>query len=143
MTVKQLSVFLENKPGRLAELTKALRQNGIDMRAMSIADAPDFGIARVIVDDPYEAACVLKDAGYVLSVTPVLAVAIPDEAGSLYEILRVLGENEINLEYTYAFPTAKKGQALMIFRVENNEKAIETLSGVSIVPLCQVAINQL
>ena len=81
MTVKQISVFLENKPGKLAAFTEVLRQNNINMRAMSIAEAPDFGIARIIVDDSYHAVCVLKEAGYVFSITPVLAVGIPDEAG--------------------------------------------------------------
>ena len=98
MTVKQISVFLENKPGMLAEFVSVLRQNKIDMRALSIAEAPDFGIARAIVTDSYNTACVLKEAGYVFSITPVLAVAIPDEPGSLSSILNLLAENNINLE---------------------------------------------
>lgn len=83
MTVKQISVFLENKPGRLYELTKVLRENQIDMRALSIAETPDFGILRLIVDDSYKTACVLKDAGYICSITPVLAAEVADEAGAL------------------------------------------------------------
>lgn len=91
MTVKQISVFVENKPGQLAEFAALLRKNSIDMRALSIAETQDFGILRIIVNDSYKTACVLKDEGYVFSITPVLAVAVPDQAGSLYEILKVLG----------------------------------------------------
>lgn len=135
MTVKQISVFLENKAGCLAAFTKVLRENNIDMRAMSIAETPDFGILRIIVDDTYKTACVLKDADYIFSITPVLAVEVSDEAGGLYQIVQILGDSKINLEYTYAFITRKKGQAYMIFRVEDNEKAIDVLerNGVHIV----------
>jgi hypothetical protein len=128
MTIKQISVFLENRAGQLAEFTDILSKNGIDMRALSIAETRDFGIVRVIVDDPYKTACVLKEADYVFSITPVLGVAVSDEPGSLNKILHVLGENKINLEYSYAFITRKKDLAYMILRVEDNEKAIEALS---------------
>ena len=128
MTIKQLSVFVENKPGKLAEFTKLLSEHGIDMRALSIAETPDFGILRVIVDDPYQTTCVLKDADYIFSITPVIAVAIPDEPGSLSRIVDILGAVGINVEYTYAFITRNKDLAYMIFRVENNEKAIDVLT---------------
>lgn len=127
MTVKQISVFVENKPGKLAEFTGVLRENNIDMRALSIAETPDFGILRVIVNDPLETACVLKDAGYVASITPVLAVEVVDEPGSMFAILDVLAENNINLEYTYAFISKKQDLAYLVFRVEDNDKAIEVL----------------
>ena len=143
MTVKQISVFLENKPGRLYELTKVLRENQIDMRALSIAETPDFGILRLIVDDSYKTACVLKDAGYICSITPVLAAEVADEAGGLEKILEILGENDINLEYTYAFITRKKGTAYMVFRVQDNEKAIETLSQNHVHLVCQDAFSEL
>ena len=128
MTIKQLSVFVENKPGKLAEFTKLLSEHGIDMRALSIAETPDFGILRVIVDDPYQTTRVLKDADYIFSITPVIAVAIPDEPGSLSRIVDILGAGGINVEYTYAFITRNKDLAYMIFRVENNEKAIDVLT---------------
>ena len=128
MTIKQLSVFVENKPGKLAEFTKLLSEHGIDMRALSIAETPYFGILRVIVDDPYQTTCVLKDADYIFSITPVIAVAIPDEPGSLSRIVDILGAGGINVEYTYAFITRNKDLAYMIFRVENNEKAIDVLT---------------
>ena len=108
MTVKQISVFLENKPGRLAEFTDVLSKNNIDMRALSLAEAEDFGIVRIIVDDVYNASTVLKDAGYVFSITKVLAVAIPDEPGGLSKVIRVLGDSSVNVEYMYAFITRKK-----------------------------------
>lgn len=137
MTVKQISVFLENKPGRLAELTEILSENSIDMRALSLAEAADFGIVRLIVDDVYKASTVLKDADYIISITKVLAVEMADEPGALAEAIRTLGDNDINIEYMYAFTTKKKGVAYMIFRVENNQKAIEVLKGKGIRPVCQ------
>ena len=137
MTVKQISVFLENDAGRLAALTDVLDENGIDMRALSVAETRDFGILRLIVNDSYKTATVLKDAGYICSITPVLAVAIPDEPGGLNKVLRIWGENKINLEYTYAFISRKKELAYMVFRVEDNERAIEVLSKNSIKLICQ------
>ena len=140
MTVKQISVFVENKAGRLAELTDYLNQHGIDMRALSIAEAEDFGVVRMIVDDAYKTSCVLKEAGYVVSITPVLAVEIPDEPGSLYKIMKILGDGGVNLEYTYAFLTRKKNTAYLILRVENNERAVEVLGKQGIHTICQDAI---
>lgn len=143
MTVKQISVFIENKPGRLAEFTDILSRNGIDMRALSIAETPEFGILRIIVDDPFNAARIIKDAGYVCSITPVLAVAIPDEPGALFRILTILGDAGVNLEYTYAFTARKEDTAYMIFRVENNEKAIEVLTRNGIRPLCRSDLDHM
>ena len=143
MTVKQISVFLENKPGRLAELTDVLSQNEIDMRALSLAEAADFGIARAIVDNTYKASTVLKDAGYVFSITKVIAVVIPDELGGLSRVIRLLGENEVNVEYMYAFTTPKKGKACMILRVQDNTKAIEVLQKGGVCPVCQDKLMEL
>ena len=143
MTVKQISVFMENKPCRLAEMAALLGHQDIDMRALSIAEAEDFGIVRIIVDDAYNTAQVLKEAGYVFSITPVLAAAIPDEPGGLSRILDLLGENGINLEYTYAFIAREKGLAYMIMRVTDNEKAIEVLSKQGIRLVCQHEIAEI
>lgn len=143
MTVKQISVFLENKPGRLADFTDVLSKNGIDMRALSLAEAEDFGIVRMIVDDVYNASTVLKDEGYVFSITKVLAVAIPDEPGGLSKVIRMLGDHEVNVEYMYAFTTRKAGVAYMIFRVEDNQKAIEVLKVNGIRPVCQDELSDL
>ena len=136
MTVKQISVFLENKPGKLADFTDILSANKIDMRALSLADAADFGIARILVDDVYNASTVLKDAGYIFSITKVLAVEMPDEPGALSGIIRILGDNGINLEYMYAFTAPKKNSAYMILRVADNEAAIEALGRHGIRPVC-------
>jgi len=127
MTVKQISVFLENKPGQLAEFADVLRKNGIDMRALSMAETKDFGILRIIVNDPDKTGEVLKNEQYVFSVTPVLAVEISDASGGLYEILHLLADANINLEYTYAFITRKKGVAYTVLRVDDNEKAADVL----------------
>ncbi len=143
MTVKQISVFVENKPGKLAELTDYLHQHDIDMRALSIAETQDFGIVRMIVDDAYKASQVLKESGYVVSITPVLAVEMSDEPGSLYKILKVLGDGGVNLDYTYAFLSQKAATAYMVLRVENNEKAIEVLEKSGIRPVCQDIIAAL
>lgn len=128
MTVKQISVFVENKPGKLAEFTDVLSNQGVSMRALSIGENPDFGIVRIIVNDSYKTACILKEAGYVFSITPVLGVAISDEPGSFSRIIKLLGDNGVNIEYTYAFTAREKDMAYMIFRVADEEKAIETLS---------------
>lgn len=143
MTVQQISVFLENKPGGLAAFTKVLSENNINMRAMCIAETPDFGILRIIVDDVYNTMCIMKEAGYICSVTKVLAVAIPDKPGSLLHTLTVLGENGINLEYSYAFTTSKKDVAYMILRVNDNEKAVEVMSEAGIKLVDQDEISKL
>ncbi len=137
MTVKQISVFLENKPSAMAEFTDVLSKNNIDMRALSLAEAADFGIVRIIVDDVYNAMQVIKDAGYICNAAKVLAVAIPDEPGGLGKIIHYLGDNEINMEYMYAFTTRQKDVAYMIFRVKDNEKAIQVLSKNGVKLACQ------
>ena len=137
MTVKQISVFVENKPGKLMELAKLLEENSIDMRALSVAETEDFGILRIIVDDVYDTIRVLKDASYVCSVTDVVAVELPDQPGSLRKVLSVLSDNQINVEYTYAFAAGKRNAAYMIFRVSDNEKAIEALNKNKMTPIDQ------
>ena len=127
MTVKQISVFLENAAGQLAKFTNVLSQHKVDMRALSIAETKDFGILRIIVDNPEKTAAILKEEGYIFSITPVIAIAVSDEPGSLVNILRILGESGINLEYTYAFITRNKDLAYLVFRVEDNDKAIKVL----------------
>jgi len=129
MSIKQISVFLENKPGALYAMSGVLAQNGIDMRALSLAETKDFGIARIIVDNVYKTTTVLKDAGYVHTVTSVLGVAIPDEPGGLSRVLGFLAEAGINVEYMYAFLGGKEAEhAYMIFRVESNSAATAALT---------------
>lgn len=140
MTVKQISVFLENKPGKLAEFTKLLSDNTIDIRAINIAEASDFGIIRMIVEDVYNATTLLKDANYICSVTDVLAVEVKDEAGALASIIGVLGAQDVNVEYMYALTNRIKGLAYMIIRPNDQAKAIAALdnAGMKIVTADQL-----
>ena len=104
MSVKQISVFLENKPGALYAMTGVLAQHKVDMRAFSLAETSDFGIARMIVSDIYAATTILREAGYVHSISEVLAVSVPDVPGGLNKILHVLTDAGVNVEYMYVFP---------------------------------------
>ena len=142
MTVNQISVFLENKPGQFAGLTHILGENGIDLRALSIADTRDYGIARLIVDDPYKAALVLKEAGWVCTMTPVLAVSMPDRPGALEHILDLLAKHDISLEYIYAFLSHKINSACLVLRVADNDKAAHVLTDNGIPPLTQDQLYQ-
>lgn len=126
-TINQISVFVENKPGCFANLTRLLGENSVNMRAFSVAEARDFGVVRIIVDDPYNAARVLKDANYVVALTPVIAIEIPDEPGGLLNVLNVLGEENVNVDYMYAFIAKKKDAAYVIIRVDDNDKISEIL----------------
>ena len=127
MYIKQISVFVENKQGRLAEITEEIAKNGIDIRALSLADTTNFGILRLIVDKPYEAEKILKAAGCTVSLTAVIAIAIDDRPGALAEALRVMADGGISVEYLYAFITRKKEDAYVIFRMEDNKRASDIL----------------
>lgn len=137
MTINQISVFLENTPGQLAEFTRLLEKAQIDMRALSIAETQDFGILRLIVDDPYKTVSVVKDAGYICSITPVLAVEITDKPGSLVKMLTALSGGGINIEYTYAFTARKKDMAYMVLRVNDSDKAVRVLMQNQVRPVSQ------
>jgi hypothetical protein len=128
MTIDQISVFVENEPGKLADVTKILADAGVDLRAMSIADTRDFGILRVIVDDPYAAISALKAADYIVNVTKVLAAEIDDKPGGLASVLAALGDANFSVEYLYAFVSQKEGKAYVILRVEDTEGAASALS---------------
>lgn len=129
MSVKQVSVFVENKPGALLSLAGVLSKCDVDMRALCVAESSEFGILRLIVDAPDKAADALTQAGYVHNITPVLAVAIPDKPGGLHHVLTILQESNINIEYAYAFLGGKnKDCAYMIFRVEDNGAATDALT---------------
>ena len=144
MSIKQISVFLENKPGALYAMTGVLAQNQVDMRALNVAETSEFGIARIIVDNVYTATTVLKDAGYVHSVTPVLGVAIPDVPGGLNKVLQVLTDARVNVEYMYAFLGGKDvDHAYMIFRVEDNAAAAAALASRGIKMVEQEEIDRL
>ena len=127
MKIFQVSVFAENKEGRLADITGVLAKNGINIRALSIADTTHFGILRLIVDDPYKAEKVFTDNGFTVSLTNVIAIEIPDVPGGLSKALKILSDNNISVEYMYAFNSYIEGKAFVIIRVEESEKAIEIL----------------
>ena len=128
---KQISVLIENKKGQLAEVTRYIAEHNVNLRALSVGDNQDFGILRIICENPDSAAEVLQNAGYLTMMTDVLATAISDEPGSLAAILEVLAEADVAVEYTYAFLSAKAG-AYMIFRVDDNQKAAAALAGAGI-----------
>jgi len=127
MLIKQLSIFIENKPGRMSEITETLCKNHIDIRALSIADTTDYGILRLIVNKPEEALKSLKEEGITVSLTNVIAIAIPDVTGGLDKAVKVLSSNGIAIEYMYAFLNPKSRTACVIIRVEDNDKAIASL----------------
>ena len=127
MVINQVSVFIENRSGRLSSITKVLGDNGIDIRALSLADTTNFCILRLIVNDPKKAEKVLKDNGFTVSTTKVIAVQVEDTPGGLYKTLDCLQGANIGVEYAYAFITRKKDGAFVILRVENNEIAVEHL----------------
>ncbi len=144
MSIKQISVFVENTPGALYAMTGVLAQNKVDMRAFTLAETSDFGIARIIVDNVYAATTVLKDAGYVHSVAPVLGVAVPNEPGGLNRVLQALTDARVNVEYMYVFQGRQNsGNAYMIFRVADNAAAEGSLAARGIRVLEQEDIEKL
>jgi len=128
MLVKQISVFLENKSGRLAEVTKILGENSIDISALSIADTTDFGILRLIVNKPNDAEKILKHHGLMVSSTNVIAISVKDSPGGLASALEVFDKEEIMIEYMYAFVGKSDNEAMVILRVEDADRAIKLLA---------------
>ena len=124
--LKQISVFVENIPGKLAEVTEVLYKEGVNLRAFTIAEAGDFGIIRMVVDRVDEAYKALKSAGFTVALTDVLAVEVKDEPGGLYNIAKALGDAGVNIEYVYAFAFEKE-RALIILKPNNLEKARKVL----------------
>ena len=134
MQIKQLSIFVENKAGRLAEITAVLAESNVDIRAISIADTSDFGILRLIVDHPDEAVEALKKAGMTVSLTSVIAIGIHDRPGEFAKAMRILADEHIAIEYMYAFISRDKGKAFVILRVDDDQRAVSVLqdSGITI-----------
>lgn len=127
MQLEQIAIFLENKAGRLAEITQILAEHGINIRAMSLADTADFGILRLIVNDTDRACQVLRDAGFTVGRTEVVVVAVPDRPGGLASVLKTLTEAELNVEYMYAFSQKSGDTGLLIFRIEDLDRARSVL----------------
>ena len=127
MNIHQISVFLENRTGQLAEITRLLADAGIDLRALSIAETADYGLARMIVDDSHKASAILLQHGDILSMTPVWAVEVPDRPGGLAELLHVLAEAHVDVEYMYSLFTHKEGNAYMVMRISDDPRFLGTL----------------
>ncbi|MBR3437516.1 MAG: ACT domain-containing protein [Lachnospiraceae bacterium] len=125
--VTQISVFLENRPGTLREATSILSEAGINLRALNIAETSDYGVLRLITEDPERTAQVLREQGFLAARTTVLELQVPDEPGGLDRVLRVIAENGFDIEYMYSIMVSQGGSAGMIFRVREPEKLWEIL----------------
>lgn len=121
MTIPQISVFLENKAGQLADITNILSENEVNMRAISIAETADYGVLRIIVDDASKASSILLEKGFILTMTPVVGVTVSDTPGGLGKVLSVISQAGIDVEYMYSVFGQKEGQACMIFRVADTD----------------------
>lgn len=132
--VYQISVFLENRAGQFAEITGILADNGIDLRAISIAETADYGILRMIVDNSQKATATLMQHGYLLTMTPVLVVCVPDQPGGIAPVLATLAEGNIDIEYMYSLFTHIEGKAYIVFRVAEAEKFVSLLATHGITP---------
>ncbi|MBR4304204.1 MAG: ACT domain-containing protein [Clostridia bacterium] len=128
MTIHQISVFLENRAGQLAEISNILANNGIDLRAINIAETADYGVLRLIVCDAHKASAILLEQGFILTMTPVTAVTVDDEPGALAKLLKLLAENDIGIEYMYSIFGHADGKAHIIFRVVDSDKMADLLS---------------
>ncbi len=128
MLTKQISVFIENKPGRLARVTGVLREAGVNIRAISMGDAPDFGIFRLVVDDTARALAALREHGFLADVSDVVAVELADRPGALAAVLEALAACEVNVEYMYASLAEVPGKAVVFLRFEDAERAVRVLS---------------
>jgi hypothetical protein len=127
MKIQQLSIFAENKPGHLAGPCRLLAEQGVDIRALSVADTQHFGILRLIVNDATKATKILETAGHVVKSTEVLAVEVTDQPGGLAQVLSALEGSPVNIEYMYAFPFGHRGKAVLIFRFADPDAAIAVL----------------
>lgn len=127
MNVTQISVFLENRAGQLSNITKVLSENGVDLRAINIAETADYGVLRIIPADAQKASAVLLENGFIMAMTPVIAVAVPDRPGGLNSLLEALSEENIGIEYMYSVFSSNSGEALMVLQVSEADKTAEVL----------------
>lgn len=127
MTIKQISVFLENVYGRLAEVTRILSEAGINLRAITIADTADFGILRIVADDPNKTLDVLEKGGFTARATDVLAVEVEDKPGGLYRVMETFRKNNVNIEYLYASLEKNKDNAVVVFKVEDVQHGLKII----------------
>ncbi|RPJ07951.1 MAG: ACT domain-containing protein [Spirochaetaceae bacterium] len=127
MKIRQIAIFLENKKGRLADVTRVLSEASVNIRALSLADTADFGILRLIVNDTDKALEALKKAAFVAQVNEVMAVEVDDRPGGLARILEVFDKNNINIEYMYAFVEKRVENAIVIFKIDDHDRAVEVM----------------
>ena len=127
MSITQISIFLENRAGQLSEITKILSENSIDLKALNIAETADYGILRIISDDSDKAAKLLRDNGFIVTETPVAAAAVPNKAGGLNDLLNIISNEEIDIEYMYSVFGQKDGLAYMIFKGKDVEAFVSVL----------------
>ena len=127
MKIKQISIFLENTAGRIADVTKVLKDNSINLRAIMIADTADFGILRIITDDSDKALSVLKEAKFTTKTTDVLALSISDKVGALHDVMALFQNNGINIEYLYASLEKTGDTAIIIFKVQDADKGLKVI----------------
>lgn len=125
MLIKQLSVFIENREGRLEKVTETIKENGINIVSASLADTSEYGMFRMIVSDPDKAKSVLKDAGFSTKLTDVIAVRLPQKIGMLHQLFKILAEEGLSVEYMYALSTDRNGS--MVLKVNNTDKALTAL----------------
>jgi hypothetical protein len=128
MKIEQLAVFIENKAGRLANITTNLGEIGINIKAISLADTSEFGILRLVVDDPKHAKKILRDRGFTVSLTEVLAVKIPDQPGELGGLLQTIEKNNLNIEYVYGLTESNRNHAVLIFSFDDLDQAVRVLT---------------
>lgn len=143
MKVKQISLFIENKEGRLARVTRLLGDAGINIRALSIADTTDFGILRLIVNDVEKALDVLRQAVYTVSLTDVVAIEVPDTPGGLAGVLESFEQAGLNVEYLYAFVEKATDKAVVVFRFENVDAALDVLDKIGVSALSAEQVYEL
>lgn len=141
MSIHQISVFLENRAGQLAEITSVLAQNQIDLRAISIAETKDYGVLRIIADHAEKATSVLLSHGYILSMTPVLVISVADQPGGLAPVLATLAEGNLDIEYMYSLFTHSEDKAYMVFRVSDEAKFTALLATHGIAPVSAGELN--
>ena len=141
--IRQISVFVENKPGRLSAITKILKDNGINIRAISIADTNDFGILRLIVSDPDKACEKLRAEKCTVTITEVVAIEIADELGRLSSVIDILADSKVNIEYMYAFLIKSDNKASIILRVDDNERAAAAFKNAGVIQLTEKNICEM
>jgi hypothetical protein len=127
MKIHQISVFLENRQGRLYEICALLGKHSINIRALNVAENQDFGVLRIVVDKPKEAMAIMKENGFVATLTDIVAVEVEDKPGGLAKILKAVSESDINIEYMYGFVEKSSDKALLVFRFDDSDKAIALL----------------